>query len=60
MSTSSLRAQTSGTPDLSPVAAPPDPGQLRPVERVPRNEFGVAGAFPWWWRLPGAKNRQYW
>ncbi len=39
-----LKAQTTG--DLSPVAAPTDPTQLRPVERVPRTDFGVVGAFP--------------
>ena len=42
----SLRAQPASTSDLSPVAAPPDPALLAPVERVPRNQFGVVGAFP--------------
>ncbi|MGD0109196.1 MAG: hypothetical protein ABSC06_34940 [Rhodopila sp.] len=41
-----LRAQGTSTPILNPVAAPADPTQLQPVERVPRNEFGVVGAFP--------------
>src|SRR5689334_2339079 len=40
------RAQAAATPDLSPVAAATDPAQLRPVERVPRDTFGVVGAFP--------------
>ena len=42
----STRAQTVSSPDLSPIAAPPDPARLRPVERVGRNEFGLVGAFP--------------
>ena len=32
--------------DLNPVVGPPDPAKLHPVERVPRNEFGVVGSFP--------------
>jgi CxxC motif-containing protein (DUF1111 family) len=32
--------------DLNPVAGPPDPSRLRPVERVPRDKFGVVGEFP--------------
>ena len=41
-----LKAQTPATPDLSPVAAAPDPAQLHPVERIPRSDFGVVGPFP--------------
>lgn len=33
-------------PDLNPVAAPPDPALLHPVERIPRARFGVVGSFP--------------
>ncbi len=40
------RAQTPGSPDLSPVAAPTDPAQLHPAERIPRETFGAVGAFP--------------
>jgi CxxC motif-containing protein (DUF1111 family) len=43
MGAAGLRAQTV---DLSPVAAPADPTKLRPVERIPRSDFGVVGAFP--------------
>ncbi|MBV8091818.1 MAG: hypothetical protein JO110_01025, partial [Acetobacteraceae bacterium] len=32
--------------DLNPLAQPPDPALLRPVERVPRRSFGVVGPFP--------------
>lgn len=32
--------------NLNPVAEPPDPSLLRPVERVPRDRFGVVGEFP--------------
>jgi CxxC motif-containing protein (DUF1111 family) len=42
----SLRAQTAGTSDLSPVAAPTDPARLAPVERISRSQFGAVGAFP--------------
>src|SRR5262249_39290685 len=31
---------------LNPVAGPPDPAKLHPVERVPRERFGVVGAIP--------------
>jgi hypothetical protein len=44
--TSSLRAQTASSPDLSPVALPTDPAGLHPVERIPRDAFGVVGAPP--------------
>jgi hypothetical protein len=32
--------------DLSPISKPPDPSKLRPVERIPRTNFGVVGNFP--------------
>lgn len=41
-----LKAQTPPTSNLSPIAAPTDTTQLRPAERVPRDQFGVVGAFP--------------
>ena len=31
---------------LNPVAAPADPAQVTPIERVPRSQFGVVGNFP--------------
>ena len=31
---------------LNPVVAPTDPAKLHPVERVPRERFGLVGAFP--------------
>jgi len=39
-----VQAQTSS--NLNPVALPTDPLALHPVERVPRDTFGVVGAFP--------------
>src|SRR5262245_6038157 len=33
-------------PNLNPVAGPPDPALLHPVERIPRARFGVVGPFP--------------
>jgi CxxC motif-containing protein (DUF1111 family) len=32
--------------NLNPVAGPPDPSRLRPVERIPRDKFGVVDEFP--------------
>jgi hypothetical protein len=32
--------------DLNPISSPPDPSKLRPVERIPREKFGVVGNFP--------------
>src|SRR5713101_784781 len=32
--------------DLNPVVAPPNPAMLHPVERVPRVQYGLVGAFP--------------
>jgi len=40
------RAEAQTAANLSPVATPTDPAQLRPVERVPRDQFGVVGSFP--------------
>ena len=33
-------------PELNPVVAPPNPANLHPVERVPREQFGLVGDFP--------------
>jgi Di-haem oxidoreductase, putative peroxidase len=32
--------------NLNPIAGPPDPERLRPVERIPRERFGVVDTFP--------------
>ena len=40
------QAPTGPTVLLNPVAAPPDPAKLHPVERVPRERFGLVGALP--------------
>jgi CxxC motif-containing protein (DUF1111 family) len=31
---------------LNPVVAPPDPAKLHPVERIPRERFGLVGTLP--------------
>jgi CxxC motif-containing protein (DUF1111 family) len=41
-----LRAQPPSAANLNPVAEPTDQAKLRPAERVPREQFGVVGAFP--------------
>src|SRR5712691_6846143 len=32
--------------ELNPVVAPTNPANLHPVERVPREQFGLVGSFP--------------